>query len=118
MISTLFFRVALCASATLLLSACVVAPYPPGPMVYPPPGPVAAEMVIGVPPPAPYGEVIPVAPYAGAVWIGGYWGYAQGRHQWVPGRYVQPRPGYHWQAHQWVQGPRGNWHLRGGVWVR
>lgn len=100
------------------LSACVVAPYPQNQVVYPQGGLGETEIVVGVAPPAPYVEVIPVAPFLGALWISGYWGWSQGRHQWVPGRYVQPRPGQRWQPHQWMQGPRGDWHLRGGRWAR
>lgn len=105
-------------TASLFLSGCVVAPYPAGQGVYTQPDAGQAEVVVGVAPPAPYVEVIPVAPFVGAVWINGYWGWSQGRHHWVPGRYVQPRPGHHWEPHRWSQGPRGNWHLRGGGWRR
>ena len=112
--SPVFRMAAACAVATLTLSACVVTPYPQGQAGYAQPG----DITVGVPPPAPYAEVIPVAPFAGALWIGGYWGWSGGRHQWVPGRYEHARPGYRWQPHQWAQGPHGNWHLRGGGWVR
>lgn len=92
------------------LSACVVAP-----LGYDADGePVAYA---DVPPPAPYVEVRPAVPFAGAVWIGGYWGWRGGRHHWVPGHYVQPRPGYVWRPYHWApRGPR--WALSGGVWVR
>lgn len=98
------------AVVALSLSACVVTPYP-GPDVY-------GNAVVNVPPPAPYPEVVPVVPYPGAIWINGYWGWHQGRHHWVPGRYMQPRPGYRWEPHRWHQGPRGGWHQRGGRWAR
>src|SRR5450830_1469560 len=115
--STSVFRIAaICAAATMALSACVVSPYPQSQVVYTQPAP--GEIMVGVPPPAPYIEVIPVAPFLGAVWISGYWGWSGGRHQWVPGRYERPRPGYRWEPHHWVQGQRGNWHLRGGGWAR
>ncbi len=111
------FRIAaMGAVATLTLSACVVAPYPQG--VYAQPGQVQSDVVVGVAPPPPYVETIPVVPFPGAIWIGGYWGWSGGRHQWVPGRYEHARPGYRWQPHQWTQGPHGNWHQRGGGWVR
>ena len=35
--------------------------------------------VVDDPPPAPLVEVVPVRPYLGAVWVGGYWGH-EGRH--------------------------------------
>ena len=67
--------------------------------------------------PPPYVEVVPVIPFAGAIWVGGYWGWAGGRHQWVPGRWDRPRAGYNYRPHAWVQ-DGGRWHLRGGAWVR
>ena len=114
------FRMAtVCAAAAVVLSACVVAPYPQQrQVIYPQPAANYGDVMVGVPPPAPYVEVVPAAPFVGALWITGYWGWSQGRHQWVPGRYVQPRPGYRWEPHHWVPGERGNWHLRGGGWVR
>lgn len=100
--------------AALGLSACVVAPASRR-AAYP-----VEEVVVeaNVPPPAPYTEVIPAAPYSGAVWVGGYWGWSSGRHAWVPGRWAQPRPGYRWQARRWEPAPRGGYVLRGGYWAR
>ena len=45
-------------------------------------------------------EVVPVAPYVGALWVGGYWDTSRGHRRWVPGRYDRPgnyynRPGNH-----------------------
>lgn len=115
-------RLLIVSLSALLLSACVVAPYP-NRVVYSQPVPVNAapvyqeEAVVDVAPPPPYVEVVPAIPFAGAVWIGGYWGWSGGRHQWVPGRWEHPRPGYSWRAHAWVQ-QGGRWHLRAGGWVR
>ena len=114
-------------SATMLLSACVVAPYPRR-VVYTEPvpagGPVPPvgyeqqpDVVVDLAPPAPYVEVVPAIPFAGAIWVGGYWGWYGTRHQWVPGRWERPRAGYAWRPHAWVQ-IGGRWHLRGGGWVR
>lgn len=114
------------------LSACVVAPYRSHPdyggrgygQPVPPMGPPqsggpyeSAIIVVDIAPPSPYVEVVPVLPFLGAVWIGGYWGWYGGRHQWVPGRYERPRAGYGWNPHGWVQ-QGGRWHLYGGGWVR
>ena len=97
-------------AASALLGGCAVVPAPV---------PVAdGDVYTTVAPPTPQYEVVPVAPYVGAVWIGGYWNWYGGRHVWVPGRYVRPRPGYHWQARYWERGPRGGWALHGGHWVR
>jgi hypothetical protein len=102
--------------SALTLSACVVAPYPRH-VVYAEPMSVESQVVVDVPPPAPYVEVVPAVPFAGAVWIGGYWGWHGGRHQWVPGRWDHPRPGYQWRASAW-ENHGGRWHFHGGGWVR
>ena len=105
---------AVCAIALFGLSACIVAPASRR-AAYP-----VDEVVVesNVAPPAAYSEVIPVAPYPGAVWIGGYWGWSGGRHQWTPGHWTQPRPGYRWHARRWEPAARGGWALRGGYWAR
>ena len=104
----------------VLLTACVVAPYPRR-VVYSEPVPARgyepSEVSVEVAPPSPYVEVVPVLPYPGAIWIGGYWGWNGGRHLWVPGRYEQPRPGYRYRPHAWVQ-QGGRWHLHAGGWIR
>ncbi|MCK7498558.1 MAG: hypothetical protein MZW92_53975 [Comamonadaceae bacterium] len=61
----------------------------------------AGEVVVDGAPPAPYAEVIPVIPFAGAVWLGGYWGWRGGRHHWVSGHWTHPRPGHYWRPHRW-----------------
>ena len=106
-------RLAVAAAFIGALSACVVAPVG-RPYAYAP----AGEFIVAdVAPPAPYVEVVPVAPYAGAVWLNGYWGWRGGRHQWVGGHYEQPRAGYAWAPHRWVQHDN-RWHLEGGVWLK
>jgi hypothetical protein len=99
------------------LSACIVVPagHARGP-VYETPYP-AGQVVVEAPPPSPYQEVIPVLPFPGAVWIGGYWGWSGGRHHWVPGYYERPRAGYRYEPHRW-EPHGGRWHLRVGGWVR
>jgi hypothetical protein len=108
-------------ASAALLSACVVAPYPQR-VVYAQPIPAVSDtepggVVVDVPPPAPYVEVVPPVPFAGAIWLGGYWGWNGGRHAWVPGRWDHPRPGYGWRPHAWVQ-QGGRWHLHQGGWER
>ena len=51
------------------------------------------------------------------IWVGGYWGWRGSRHQWVPGSYERPRPGYRYEPHRW-ENNRGRWHLRAGGWFR
>jgi hypothetical protein len=109
-------RVILPLLSALALAGCVVAPYPPRPVaVYADTGePVASTEV---PPPAAYAEVVPVMPFAGAIWLGGYWGWHGGRHHWVHGHWAQPRVGFFWSPYRWAP-YQGRWHLRGGGWVR
>jgi hypothetical protein len=110
-------------SFTLTLAACVVAPAPyaaPPPRVgyqAPPPGYPGPAVMVDVAPPPAYAEAVPVAPYVGAVWIGGYWNWYGGRYAWVPGRWAHARPGYRWAPHRWAA-EGGHWHLQGGEWVR
>ena len=104
---------ALAAGCCAVLSACVVAPVG-RPYGY---GPAGGVIVTDVAPPAPYYETVPVAPYAGAVWIGGYWGWHNGRHHWVGGHYEHARPGYGWEPHRWSHRD-GRWHLQEGHWRR
>ena len=100
-----------------MLSGCVVVPYPHQAAYYGGAGQPSSSVVVDVPPPAPYAEVVPAIPFVGALWLGGYWGWQGGRHQGVPGRWEQPRPGYSWRPYAWApQG--GRWHLHAGGWVR
>jgi hypothetical protein len=121
-------RISLAAGAAvgaLLLSGCVVAPTP---FYYGPDGTPAyntgygyynygypgAAVYAPVAPPAPYAEVQPVIPFAGAIWINGYWNWGGGRYSWVPGRYERSRPGYSYEPRRWTQSSRGGWQMGGG----
>jgi len=76
----------------------------------------AVVIDVGVAPPAPQVEVVPVA-RPGYVWAPGYWGWRHGHHVWVGGHYIHERRGYHWVPDAWVQaGPR--WHYAPGHWER
>jgi hypothetical protein len=110
-------RLAFAACTIATLSACVVTPAPMASNPYgyaTTPGGVYAPIA----PPTPQYEVQPALPFLGAIWIAGFWNWLGGRHVWVSGHYEQPRPGYRWAPHQWVQSPRGGWELHGGGWVR
>jgi hypothetical protein len=98
------------------LSACVVVPRHQVAVVEPVGAPVG-EVEVDAAPPPPQVEVVPAVPFAGAVWIGGYWGWRGGRHVWIGGHYEAGRPGYHWEPHRWVA-VGGHWRLRGGFWAR
>lgn len=106
---------ALALGTAALLSACVVVPAHRG--YYEGGYTGAPAVVVDAPPPAPYAEVIPVAPYPGAVWINGYWGWSGGHHRWVPGYYERPRPGYRYEPHRW-ENSGGRWRLHIGGWIR
>lgn len=73
--------------------------------------------VVTVEPPVAQTEVIGVAPHPGWVYQNGYWDWVGGKHVWVQGAWVEPRPGYRWEPHVWVR-EGGGWRLREGYWVR
>lgn len=115
--------------SAVLLTACVIAPYPRR-VVYSEPVPAhggqqgyqqgypgESGVVVDVAPPAAYVEVMPAIPFAGAIWLNGFWGWHGGRHHWNPGRWDRGRPGYHYRPHAWVQ-RGGRWHQQGGSWGR
>jgi len=90
---------------------------PPSPTVYDPgPAPVDDEVVQEAPP-EPIVEVRPAAPFAGAVWIPGYWRWAGHNHAWVGGHWSAPRAGWVWEPNHWEHTPRG-WVHRHGHWRR
>lgn len=115
------------AATTLLavnLSACVVAPagyrtapapyqtyqtYPtyPSNQAYPTyPAyqtygqPQNETITYGPAPPPMRVEVVPALPFAGAIWIAGFWAWEGGRHHWVPGRYAPPVQGRRYERHR------------------
>ncbi|MBF5006272.1 YXWGXW repeat-containing protein [Diaphorobacter caeni] len=110
------------ALSAVTLTGCIVTPvgqpYYSDPYSNIPDTQAYAPVYAPIAPPTPYVETIPVAPYAGAVWIGGFWNWSGGRHNWVPGRYERGRPGYHWQPQRWDRGPRGGWYSHRGGWRR
>ena len=91
-----------------LLSGCVIAPARPY---------YADDEVVNVAPPPPRDEYIGMAPAAGYVWLGGYWGWSGRSHVWVGGHWEAPRGGQRWLPPVWLPF-RGGWHLRPGHWDR
>ena len=79
--------------------------------------PTITETVVeSEPPPAPV-EVVPLAPYPGAVWIDGHWRWNGARYLWVPGHFERGRPGWVWVRHRWAR--RGRlWYHAPGHWQR
>jgi hypothetical protein len=101
-------------ATALSLTACVVVPAQPygdGGYAQQP----YYEPVVPVAPPPPRVEYVGPPPVVGYLWIGGYWGWHDGRHDWVPGHWEAPRPGYRWVPHEWVHEGNG-WRLHGGHW--
>ena len=89
--------------AAIALAGCLA--YVPGPP------PLDAVYAPG-PPPEAMVEVVPVAPYPGAVWIGGYWGWGSAGYAWNRGYWGRPpHPGAAWAPGRWHHYPRGYaWH--------
>jgi hypothetical protein len=81
--------------------------------VYEPAPPPAQEVVVQEAPPEPIVEVRPAVPFAGAVWIPGYWHWNGNRHFWVGGHWSAPRRGWVWEPNHWQQTPRGWVHVPG-----
>jgi hypothetical protein len=53
----------------------------------------------------------PVAPYEGAVWIGGEWGWSGGRYVYTRGYWAHPRAGRAYVTGGWYHTARGyRWH--------
>ncbi len=80
--------------------------------------PVMEEAYAPGPPPAAPVEVMTVAPYPGAVWVGGHYRFYGHRWVWNRGAWSRPRPGYVFQPHRWERRGarytfvRGGWHRR------
>jgi len=84
--------------------------------VYQPPPPPMNQVVTEVEPPPPIVEVRPVLPFAGAVWLGGYWHWNGQRHVWVGGRWSAHPEGHSWEAHHWDHRGDGRWVQQPGHW--
>lgn len=106
-----FLALATALAASSLMTACYVVPARP----YHGGGYAYDDGYATVAPPPAEVEVVGVAPYPGAIWIGGYWNWAGGRHVWVRGRWDAPRPGYRWQPQMWQRDGRG-WRSAPGRW--
>lgn len=78
------------------------------------PGPPAYQVIPAPPPPR--REAMP-RPRRGQVWQTGHWEWRGNRHRWVPGHWVQARPGYQYRQPQWVQN-NGRWEMQRGGWDR
>jgi hypothetical protein len=90
----------------------------PAPAVaYEPPPPPAQPIYAQAAPPEPIVEVQPVMPFAGAVWLPGYWHWNGGTYAWIGGRWSAGRPGYAWQPHRWERRD-GRWAQVPGGWRR
>jgi hypothetical protein len=88
----------------------------PAAAYYEPPPPAPAVPVQAAPP-EPIVEVRPALPFAGAIWLPGYWHWSGATYVWIGGRWSAPRPGYVWESHRWER--RGDhWEQVHGGWRR
>ena len=81
-------------------------------VAYEPPPPTA-EVAVEEAPPEAVAELRPAAPFAGAVWIPGYWAWHGRHHVWVGGHWSAPRAGNSWEADRWEHRGRQWVHVRG-----
>ena len=90
----------------VVLSGCAVAvrgPVPLQPLVY-----------VDRAPPAPYQEVVPIAPGLGYVWVGGYYGWTGRDYAWNRGYWSLPVRGYsRWAPGYWHRDGRGHYWVAG-----
>jgi len=75
--------------------------------------PAPSCVVIDAAPPPLRVEVRPPRPFAGAIWVGGYWWWSGVRYEWTRGHYVRPHPGYRFVAPRWVRSGGRYYHVRG-----
>ncbi len=68
-------------------------------------------------PPAPRIAVVPRTPFAGAIWVSGYWRWTGHCHAWVDGHYLKPRKGHVYVPGHW-QHDRYGWYWVDGHWRR
>ncbi len=79
-------------------------------------GAVGCVAVVRPAPPAPRYEVVGVAPFPGAVWIGGHWVRRFGEWRWLRGHWAaRPWRGAVWHRGHWRQ-TRYGWKWVGGHW--
>jgi len=71
---------------------------------------IVAEPI--APPPVRF-EVRPPIPYAGAIWVSGYWWWNGASHVWISGHHVRPIRGYRFVAPRWVFSGGYHYHIRG-----
>lgn len=80
-------------------------------------GCVPAAVYVDTEPPPPRAEIVTVAPFPGAIWIGGHWRWNGRAYFWTPGHWQARRVGWIWVPHHWERrGPR--WQFVPGGWRR
>lgn len=77
-------------------------------------GEVSFGIDIGLPPPPPVVEYVPVA-VPGHVWVPGYWAWDGRRHVWSGGVWERIRPGYSHVAGHWER-RADRWHFEPSRW--
>lgn len=74
----------------------------------------SAQTIVRGSPPEPRQEATP-AHRRGQTWISGHWQWKNGRHQWVPGRWIASRRGQQYREPMWVRCD-DCWILQAGQW--
>ena len=75
---------------------------------------VNLNLELGIPPPEPRYEPVPVA-RDGFIWIQGFWGWDGNRHVWHEGRWEHERRGYAYRPEHWER-VGDHWRFREGGW--
>lgn len=104
---------------TFLAAAAISTPALVAPAMFTPAAAqIGLDVIIGVPPPAPIFETVPV-PRPGYVWAPGYWRWEHDRHVWSAGHYMEARRGAYWVADRWAphyDGGHDGWRHEAGHW--
>ncbi|HEY2743734.1 MAG TPA: hypothetical protein VGL86_03895 [Polyangia bacterium] len=80
----------------------------------------ARPVTIAVAPPPPVDEVPPPQPYAGSVWMAGYWDWRAdlGKHVWIAGHWAMPpRAGVVYMPPSWHPSVHGGYYRVPGRWI-
>lgn len=80
-------------------------------------GDAAVRVYVRHRPPVPRVVVAPRQPFAGAIWVHGYWRWNGRCHVWVDGHHLRPRKGYVYMPGHW-QHDRHGWYWVEGYWRR
>jgi len=75
--------------------------------------PKPSWVIVQTAPPSVRFEVRRPVPYAGAIWVSGYWWWSGASYVWISGHHVRPIRGYRFVAPRWVFSGGYHYHIRG-----